>query len=164
VDQRLRAALKHDAPDWRMLNSCPACFYKLEDEPALEFDWLVSIDGNNSLKRWDSMIYGSTRRVDSRKARSDYWIDVDDVDKFKSEVRVQVSNVSSRNVMLIHSIYRGTQMMIAGRMKQVRRKPILLAHLRASIAGVMLVRKLAKKCFRCLMNLAFLLHRVVIDS
>ncbi|KAI6029498.1 hypothetical protein BKA83DRAFT_4489460 [Pisolithus microcarpus] len=33
-----------------MHNNCPACFYKLEDELALDFDWLVSIDGNNSLK------------------------------------------------------------------------------------------------------------------
>ncbi|KAG1845226.1 hypothetical protein C8R48DRAFT_583257, partial [Suillus tomentosus] len=87
VDQRLRMALKHDTPHWRMLNSCPACFYKLEDEPALEFEWLVSIDGNNSLKRWDSTIYGSKRRLDSRKARSDYWLDACDVDRFKDEVR-----------------------------------------------------------------------------
>ena len=163
MSQRLRAALKHDTPDWRMLNSCPACFYKLENGPALEFDWLVSIDGNNSLKRWDSSIYGSTRCVDSRKARSDYWIDVNNVDKFKSEVvRAQVRNVSSRNVILIHNIYRGTQM-ITGWMKQLRWKPMLLVHLRVLIAGVMLVRKLAKKCFRCLTNLAFLLHHVVID-
>ena len=73
-----------------MLNSCPACFYKLENEPSLEFDWLVSIDGNNSLKRWDSTIYGATRCTDSRKARSDYWINAHDVDRFKDEVRVQV--------------------------------------------------------------------------
>ncbi|KAG2143103.1 hypothetical protein DEU56DRAFT_911034 [Suillus clintonianus] len=89
VNQRLRKALKHTTPHWRMLNACPACFYVLEDEPALEFDWLVSIDGNNSLKRWDSAIYGSTRRTDSRKARSDYWLDTCDVDRFKDEVRTR---------------------------------------------------------------------------
>ena len=50
VDCRLKKALGHDTDNWRMLNSCPACFYKLEDEPILDFDWLVSIDGNNSLK------------------------------------------------------------------------------------------------------------------
>ncbi|KAG2153956.1 hypothetical protein DEU56DRAFT_726160 [Suillus clintonianus] len=92
VNQRLRKALKHDTPHWRMLNACPACFYVLEDEPALEFDWLVSIDGNNSLKRWDSAIYGSTRRTDSRKARSDYWLDTCDVDRFKDEVRTRQSD------------------------------------------------------------------------
>jgi hypothetical protein len=52
VDKQLKAALKHDTPDWRLLNSYPACCYKLQDEPALEFDWLISIDGNNSLKRY----------------------------------------------------------------------------------------------------------------
>ncbi|KAG1792021.1 uncharacterized protein HD556DRAFT_1239880 [Suillus plorans] len=89
VDKRLRAALNHDTPNWRLLNSCPACFYKLQDEPTLEFDWLVSIDGNNSLKRWDSAIYGTTARMDSRKARSDYWIGPTAVDQFKGEVKAQ---------------------------------------------------------------------------
>ncbi|KIK38831.1 hypothetical protein CY34DRAFT_25499 [Suillus luteus UH-Slu-Lm8-n1] len=53
VNTRLRWVLSQDTPNWCLLNSCPACFYKLEDEPALDFEWLVSIDGNNSLKRWD---------------------------------------------------------------------------------------------------------------
>ncbi|KAG1848566.1 hypothetical protein F4604DRAFT_1935345 [Suillus subluteus] len=65
VDQHLHMALKRDTPNWRLLNSCPACFYKLEDEPNLEFEWLVSIDGNNSLKRWDSMTYGTNAQLDS---------------------------------------------------------------------------------------------------
>lgn len=89
MKQRHRTALNHDTLNWRMLNSCPACFYKLEDEPALEFDWLVSIDGNNSLKRWNSTIYGSNPRIDSRKARTDYWIDTCDVDRFKDEVKTR---------------------------------------------------------------------------
>ncbi|KAG2108470.1 uncharacterized protein F5147DRAFT_745760 [Suillus discolor] len=89
VDKHLRAALNHDTPNWRLLNSCPACFYKLQDEPTLEFDWLVSIDGNNSLKHWNSTIYGTTVCIDSRKARSDYWIGPMAVDKFKGEVKAQ---------------------------------------------------------------------------
>ncbi|KAG1843419.1 hypothetical protein C8R48DRAFT_543050, partial [Suillus tomentosus] len=87
VDQRLCTALKRNTPHWRLLNSCPACFYVLEDEPKLEFDWLVSIDGNNSLKRWDSTIYGTSARLDSRKARSDFWIDPGTVNKFNGEVQ-----------------------------------------------------------------------------
>lgn len=103
VDQRLRAALKQDTPHWRLLNSCPACFYTLEDEPKLEFNWLVSIDGNNSLKRWDSTIYGTNARPDPRKARSDFWIDPETVDKFNGEVRAQA--VSFRlNFMIIFSM------------------------------------------------------------
>ncbi|KAG1900180.1 uncharacterized protein F5891DRAFT_1128625 [Suillus fuscotomentosus] len=87
VDQRLKAALKHDTPNWRLLNSCPACFYKLQDEPTLDFNWLVCVDGNNSLKRWDSSIYGNTAWLDSRQARSDYWIDRETVDKYKHEAK-----------------------------------------------------------------------------
>ncbi|KAG2090002.1 uncharacterized protein F5147DRAFT_748278 [Suillus discolor] len=97
VKQRHRAALNHDTLNWRMLNSCPACFYKLEDEPVLEFDWLVSIDGNNSLKRWNSTIYGSNPRIDSRKARSDYWIDTCDVDRFKDEVKTRERDTNDDN-------------------------------------------------------------------
>ncbi|KIJ58156.1 hypothetical protein HYDPIDRAFT_34448 [Hydnomerulius pinastri MD-312] len=50
INHRLKKALGRDTENWRLLNACPACFYKLEDEPELDFDWLVSIDGNNSLK------------------------------------------------------------------------------------------------------------------
>ncbi|KAG2357316.1 hypothetical protein BDR07DRAFT_1298047, partial [Suillus spraguei] len=59
VNQHLQAVLKQDTPNWCLLNSCPACFYKLQDEPPLDFDWLICIDGNNSLKKWDSSIYGN---------------------------------------------------------------------------------------------------------
>jgi hypothetical protein len=99
VDKQLKAALKHDTPDWRLLNSCPACCYKLQDEPALEFDWLISIDGNNSLKHWDSTIYGTTAHTDSRKARSDYWIAPSVVDRFKAEVKAR--EVSFCNIDII---------------------------------------------------------------
>ncbi|KAG9310198.1 hypothetical protein JVU11DRAFT_9838 [Chiua virens] len=51
VEQRVNAVLTRNTPNWRMWNVCPACFYKLKDEPPLEFSYLASIDGNNSLKR-----------------------------------------------------------------------------------------------------------------
>ncbi|KAI6008065.1 hypothetical protein EDC04DRAFT_2611075 [Pisolithus marmoratus] len=41
------------------------CFYHLEDEHRLKFDWLVSTDGNNSLKWQDTMVYGKTPHEDS---------------------------------------------------------------------------------------------------
>ncbi|KIJ59027.1 hypothetical protein HYDPIDRAFT_73991, partial [Hydnomerulius pinastri MD-312] len=50
IDQQLKKALNQHTPNWRLLNDCPACFYKLQDEPPLEFEWLVSMDSNNSLK------------------------------------------------------------------------------------------------------------------
>ncbi|KAG1720869.1 hypothetical protein EDB19DRAFT_1646821 [Suillus lakei] len=92
VQQRLQAPLGRDTPNWRLLNSCPACFYKLRDKPKLEFDWLISIDGNNSLKRWDSTIYGNTPRGDSRRARSDYWVEPKAVDQFQNEIASRVDD------------------------------------------------------------------------
>jgi len=29
VDARVKAALGHDSPDWRVLNACPACSYEV---------------------------------------------------------------------------------------------------------------------------------------
>ncbi|KAG2055401.1 hypothetical protein BDR06DRAFT_981977 [Suillus hirtellus] len=89
VDKHLRAPLNHNMPNWCLLNSCLACFYKLQDEPTLEFDWLVSIDGNNSLKHWDSAIYNTTACIDSCKACSNYWIGPMAVGQFKGEVKAQ---------------------------------------------------------------------------
>jgi len=51
VKCRLDKALGQSTANWRLLNVCPCCFYKLEGEPPLVFDWLATIDGNNSLKR-----------------------------------------------------------------------------------------------------------------
>ncbi|KAJ3507908.1 hypothetical protein NMY22_g16786 [Coprinellus aureogranulatus] len=36
---------------WRRKNACPACTYRLQGEPQLLFSILVTMDGNNSLKR-----------------------------------------------------------------------------------------------------------------
>ncbi|KAI6004702.1 hypothetical protein EDD15DRAFT_2384720 [Pisolithus albus] len=87
VDKKLNHALNRDRPDWRLLNECPACFYKLDDEPPLEFDWLVSIDGNNSLKRWNPASYGAVPRDDPRVARSDFWLHAADVNRFAHTAR-----------------------------------------------------------------------------
>ncbi|KAG2151064.1 uncharacterized protein EDB93DRAFT_1240135 [Suillus bovinus] len=85
IDVLINQALNHDSPNWRLLNSCPCCFYKLEDEENMALEWLVTMDGNNSLKQWTS----STARHDSRTFRSDYWLNRSRVDKFKDEVRGQ---------------------------------------------------------------------------
>ncbi|KAG2149218.1 hypothetical protein DEU56DRAFT_729540 [Suillus clintonianus] len=116
VKQRLRGTLKQDTVNWCLLNSCPAGCYKLDDEPALDFEWLVSIDGNNSLKRWDSTIYGTTAQSDSCNARSDYWIHVTAVDKFKDEVKSrQVSVCYLYNYVLTLSFRQTQRVMMTGR-------------------------------------------------
>ncbi|KAJ7236971.1 hypothetical protein C8J57DRAFT_1529765 [Mycena rebaudengoi] len=44
-------ALGQDTPQYRLRNCCPACTYKLEDEPKLMYEMLFTMDGNDSLKR-----------------------------------------------------------------------------------------------------------------
>ncbi|KAK7677032.1 hypothetical protein QCA50_019997 [Cerrena zonata] len=39
-----------DADNWRVINSCPAYCYELQDEMPMEFSRLWAHDGNNSLK------------------------------------------------------------------------------------------------------------------
>ncbi|KAG2112040.1 uncharacterized protein F5147DRAFT_744678 [Suillus discolor] len=38
VDSIVKAALKRDTPDWHLLNSCPCCSYKVEDEDDMAFE------------------------------------------------------------------------------------------------------------------------------
>ena len=82
-------ALNHNTQEWRLQNECLVCFYCLEDEPKLSFDWLVSIDGNNSLKQWDTTLYGAVPQIDHHTPRSMYWLSNEEVNKFKYEVTAQ---------------------------------------------------------------------------
>ncbi|KAG1766385.1 hypothetical protein EV702DRAFT_979590 [Suillus placidus] len=93
VDRCLNEALMRNTPNWRLLNACLCCSYKLQDKPPQVIDWLFCIDGNNSLKRWASSTYGLTPQKDSRQARSDYWVDQATVDTFKDMVRRSEANV-----------------------------------------------------------------------
>ncbi|KAG6377662.1 hypothetical protein JVT61DRAFT_14427 [Boletus reticuloceps] len=85
----LHHALGHDGKDWHLQNSCPACCYCLKDEPQLDIEWLVSIDRNHSLKRWDKSNYGINEREDSRVAQSDFWIAPEEVDRFRCEAKAR---------------------------------------------------------------------------
>ncbi|KAJ7021912.1 hypothetical protein C8F04DRAFT_972130 [Mycena alexandri] len=51
VKLRVRRVLGRDGPKWRMENCCPSCMLKVEDEEELTFSILVTMDGNDSLKR-----------------------------------------------------------------------------------------------------------------
>ncbi|KAG6819116.1 hypothetical protein H0H93_015313 [Arthromyces matolae] len=60
--------------------------YKLEDEPPLSFSRMFAIDGNNSLKR--VRLSGDRQVGDLRTFKdSDYYLDVDFVEKFANEVK-----------------------------------------------------------------------------
>jgi hypothetical protein len=98
VDSRVKAALDRDAPNWRVLNSCPACTYEvrvygvsvafphrpfpqLEDEPSLVFRRMYAIDGNDSLKRVARI--GSRNIGDSRCfSGSDYYIPSEEIEEW----------------------------------------------------------------------------------
>ncbi|KIJ30837.1 hypothetical protein M422DRAFT_234713 [Sphaerobolus stellatus SS14] len=90
VQTQVNTVLGRDKPNWRALNVCPACDYRLEGEPSLKYSKLVSLDGNNSLRRVDlNITRGVLAYLDSRKARSDYWILPQDVDMFKNQVKAK---------------------------------------------------------------------------
>ncbi|KIJ30001.1 hypothetical protein M422DRAFT_88109, partial [Sphaerobolus stellatus SS14] len=95
VDALVDKALAQDKPNWRALNTCPACDYRLEGEPELEYSKLVAIDGNNSLCRVDvNLTRNVTSYIDTRTARTDYWIKPEEVDLFKDQVKSKQSTVA----------------------------------------------------------------------
>ncbi|KAJ7204100.1 hypothetical protein GGX14DRAFT_569699 [Mycena pura] len=92
VDVRVKVLLKRDAPNWRLKNACPACMYKLEDEPHLDLPFLSTKDGNNSLKRWnrrergeDGVAGASKERNDDRTPPGDYYLTRAEVDVWAKE-------------------------------------------------------------------------------
>ncbi|KAI0368482.1 hypothetical protein BV20DRAFT_923732, partial [Pilatotrama ljubarskyi] len=89
VDLLIHQALRRDAPNWRMLNVCAPCLYKLEGKPELIPVMLVTMDGNQSLKPFDDKYPSGSSLIDTRTACTDFWISAEQVDRFKDEVKAQ---------------------------------------------------------------------------
>jgi hypothetical protein len=87
TDRRICIELGREDRKWAMKNVCAPCLYKTEDEPKLKFEFLATMDGNNSLKLIDSTYRAGSVRMDSRKLELPRWIKPEDVDIFKDEVR-----------------------------------------------------------------------------
>ncbi|KAF9030501.1 hypothetical protein BJ165DRAFT_1417723 [Panaeolus papilionaceus] len=51
MDMDVQRALGRADPKWRLKHACIPCTYKLEGEDKLKFSMLVTMDGNDSLKR-----------------------------------------------------------------------------------------------------------------
>ncbi|EKM49192.1 uncharacterized protein PHACADRAFT_107264 [Phanerochaete carnosa HHB-10118-sp] len=86
VERRIHALLGWDTPDWRPLNACRACCYKVKGEPPLRFSRIICLDGNNSLKRvatTTGRTAGDTRSLDD----ASYYLPRNFVDQFSREVR-----------------------------------------------------------------------------
>jgi hypothetical protein len=86
VDKRLKVKLGYDNPRSRLIQQCPACFFKKQGEPDLDFSVMVTMDGNNSLKRIGATVRPHDHLFDSRSIDSDRWISAEEVDIFKNEV------------------------------------------------------------------------------
>ncbi|KAG9089281.1 hypothetical protein FS749_001456 [Ceratobasidium sp. UAMH 11750] len=82
VERRVAAALGRDDPLWRLKNACMPCTYRLQDEPPMEFSMLVTMDGNDSLKR-----IGEAATADHRTYESSYYLTRAQVDAFANEVQ-----------------------------------------------------------------------------
>jgi Kyakuja-Dileera-Zisupton transposase len=89
VNVQIQVALGYNSPRYRLLNVCPTCFYKLDDEPHLKFSSFCAVDGNNSLKCLCAAIDNAIARLDSRSLPSDRWLSAEEVNRFADEVKRQ---------------------------------------------------------------------------
>ncbi|KAF8178807.1 hypothetical protein K438DRAFT_1977654 [Mycena galopus ATCC 62051] len=97
LDQRVQVALGCNTPNWRLMNACPVCMYKLEGEEKLDLPFLATMDGNNSLKRfWQrervqhredgTAVPGASKeRGDNRVAPGDYYLSRVEVDQWAAD-------------------------------------------------------------------------------
>ena len=95
----------------RICRSCPCCFYKLEDDPDLEFFCLVSIDGNNSLKQLGSTVWNCQDLPDSRGFLSDHWLTAEQVNKYKDDVQVKYWDLELVLPLIPSRVRKATQVM-----------------------------------------------------
>lgn len=81
MEARVAKSLERDGPDWRLLNSCPCCQYRLADEPPLPHDLLLSLDGGSSLKR-----FATAGSLLDQSFESSYFLSRENVNGFANEV------------------------------------------------------------------------------
>lgn len=107
VRTRTLAVLGRTTHNWRLRNACSACTYKLQGEGELVFSMLVTMDGNDSLKRilrkesdtidsgGTSLVVGkSTESFDSRQVSGDYYLSREVVDRWaKDRLHEQLQNI-----------------------------------------------------------------------
>jgi hypothetical protein len=85
VDLRVNEAFGR-GKGWRLRNACPACLYKVKDEPELEFSFMATVDGNNSAKRTNEFLRNAQERIDTRQPRDERWLSQAHVNRFADEV------------------------------------------------------------------------------
>lgn len=98
VAREVQQSLGRDAPDWRLKNACPACTYQLTEEDSMTYSMLVTMDGNDSLKRvirksvFENIESESGEAttvvkevIDTRKVTGDYYLDREAVDHWAKD-------------------------------------------------------------------------------
>ena len=86
INSRVDLELGRDTPDWKRLNVCAPCMYRLKGEPHLKYSMLVAMDGNQSLKLVDDAFRAGRPLRDDRAGRSTCWLTPEEVDRWKDEV------------------------------------------------------------------------------
>jgi hypothetical protein len=85
VDAQIDKALNYD-PSSRLARQCPACFAPAPDgKQTAPFSVLVTMDGNNSLKRISPAVRGHDQLPDSRQLAPERWLTAEVVDGFRIE-------------------------------------------------------------------------------
>ncbi|KAJ6592957.1 hypothetical protein B0H19DRAFT_890330, partial [Mycena capillaripes] len=109
TDERVMNALGRDSK-WRLKHACPACMYKLEGEDKLIFDFLTTMDGNDSLKRvlrrspsdgdcdGEPTLGKSKERADNRDAGDGYFLSRDRVDAWAKTRLAEVLPMEANSV------------------------------------------------------------------
>jgi hypothetical protein len=91
-------ALKRDEKQWRLKNTCPCCSYKLKGEKKLDFEMLITMDGNNSLKRIRKNGTSTQELLDPRQSLGDYYIGRDEVEKWARGAAAQEDLIDGTTV------------------------------------------------------------------
>ncbi|KAG6379623.1 hypothetical protein JVT61DRAFT_10136 [Boletus reticuloceps] len=87
----LDQALGRVGLQWKLRGACPCCAFSQPDEPVLIPARLHSMDGNQSAKRLDGSGY-----TDPRAFASDYFVPVDQVERFKDDVKSKARSDSKQ--------------------------------------------------------------------
>ena len=109
VRLEVRRHLGRDGDTWRMLNTCPACQYRLQDEVKLDIRMLATFDGNDSLRRVERTnelkhsasvdeeaaptAAPSRERPDCRVGGGDYFLAPGEVDRWEEKSWADVNEL-----------------------------------------------------------------------
>ncbi|KAH0833455.1 hypothetical protein J3R83DRAFT_12574 [Lanmaoa asiatica] len=95
VEKQVHELLGQSSDNWRVLNACPPCGFKLEGEAELRYCRMIAIDGNNSLSRVAPL--GNRQAGDERHFTSDYFLDPDYVNSYADVTSPPTDEATSRS-------------------------------------------------------------------